>query len=159
MTYTKTIKLCILTESLVIVGLPVIFALGDKGILPSDISFPIAIGIAIAFVATGIYKDYGKYKQWKDIWKDPMWQTAGYIIFGLAYLVIYIRTHEFKHLEMWLFFIIANYLITDIRYYRNAIKYNLDNYDDINDAIKDHPEMVPNLECEPKVREEKEQKR
>jgi len=29
-----------------------------------------------------------------------MWQTAGYIIFGLAYLVIYIRTHEFKHLEM-----------------------------------------------------------
>lgn len=156
MSYTKTIKLCILSEILVIVGLPVIFALEDREILPSGISFPIAIGIAIAFVATGIYKDYGKYKQWKDIWKDPMWQTAGYIIFGIAFLVIYIRTHEFKHLEMWLFFIVANYLVTDIRYYRNAIKYNLDNYNDINDAIKDHPEMVSNLDCEPKVREEKE---
>jgi len=32
----------------------------------------------------------------------------------------------------------------------------LDNYDDINDAIKDHPEMVANLEYEAKVREEEE---
>ena len=141
MTYTKAIKLCILSELLLIVGLPLIIALEDKEVLPSGISLPITIGLAIAFLATGFYKDYGKYKKWRNVWKDPIWQKVLLIVVAVVVFITIVTDLDYEKTRLAvLISVTITQILRDVRYYNRATKYDMDNLSDVNELARRFPE-------------------
>ena len=106
-------------------------------------------------VAASFYKEEGEYKKWRNIWKDPVWQTAGYIVLGIGIIAI---IWIFPELEisslMILILVMVNCLIRDIRYCIYAVRFNMDDLEDVNELADKYPEARPMINRKKKDRKE-----
>lgn len=95
-------------------------------------------------VAASIYSEKGECRKWRRIWKDPVWQTAGYIILAVAFIASLWVFPLHEHL-CYLFgpLIMVNALIRDVRYYRYAVRFGMDDLNDVNELAEKYPEAGP----------------
>ena len=146
MQYTERLKLAIVTDVVLMVILPTILFLFEKDIIRS-----FGLFMAIVLITGGVctaasyYKERGECRKWRNIWKDPTWQIAGYIILAIAIIIsIFVFSSGNPYVSSLMFVLIMmNLLIRDIRYYRYAVKYGMDDLNDVNELANKYPEVRP----------------
>ena len=145
MKYTERLKLLIATEIMFIAVLTSLFILAEKDLLHNfGLMLLIILLVGGACVAASFYAERGECRKWRRIWKDPTWQLAGYIVLAIALIASLWILPDFKYFNdsIWVL-IMANSLIRDIRYYRNAVRYSMDDLKDVNDLANKYPEARP----------------
>jgi hypothetical protein len=145
MKYTERLKLLIATEIMFIAVLTSLFILAEKDLLHSFVlMLLIILLVGGACVAASFYAERGECRKWRRIWKDPTWQLVGYIVLGIALIASLWILPDFKYFNdsIWIL-IMGNSLIRDIRYYRNAVRYGMDDLKDVNDLANKYPEARP----------------
>ena len=143
MTYTKRLKLGIITDILFIAALFVFCVLEENGMLKSSGAMLAIILIpGVACVAASFYRESEEYRGWRNVWKDPTLQKTAYIVLAVAIIVLIIKSYGSElYINMLIFLLIMmNSLVRDIRYYRNAVKYDMDNLEDVNELVSKYPE-------------------
>ena len=108
-------------------------------------------------VAASFYAERGECRKWRRIWKDPTWQLAGYIVLAIALIASLWILPDFKYFNdsIWVL-IMANSLIRDIRYYRNAVRFGMDDLSGVNELANKYPEARPLINRKKKTDKEKE---
>ena len=124
MKYTERLKLAIAAD---ILFMCVLAILSVKDILSNfGLFFIILLVVGGSCVAVSLYTEQGECRKWRRIWKDPTWQLAVYIILAIALIASLWILPDFKYFnDSILVLIMANSLIRDIRYYRNAVRYGM----------------------------------
>ena len=137
MKYTDRLKLAIVTDVVFVAILSTVLFLFEKNIIRS-------FGL-------------GECRKWHNIWKDPTWQIAGYIILAIA-IIISIFVFSGNPYASFLMFVLImmNLLIRDIRYYRYAVKYGMDDLNDVNELANKYPEVRPMINRKQKIELENE---
>ena len=132
MKYTDRLKLAIVTDVVFVAILSTVLFLFEKNIIRS-------------------------FGLWRNIWKDPTWQIAGYIILAIA-IIISIFVFSGNPYASFLMFVLImmNLLIRDIRYYRYAVKYGMDDLNDVNELANKYPEVRPMINRKQKIELENE---
>ena len=159
MQYTERLKLAIVTDVVLMVILPTILFLFEKDIIRS-----FGLFMAIVLITGGVctaasyYKERGECRKWRNIWKDPTWQIAGYIILAIAIIIsIFVFSSGNPYVSSLMFVLIMmNLLIRDIRYYRYAVKYGMDDLNDVNELANKYPEVRPMINRKQKIELENE---
>ena len=145
MKYTDRLKLAIVTDVVFVAILSTVLFLFEKNIIRS-----FGLFMAIVLITGGVctaasyYKERGECRKWRNIWKDPTWQIAGYIILAIA-IIISIFAYSGNPYASFLMFVLImmNLLIRDIRYYRYAVKYGMDDLNGVNELANKYPEARP----------------
>ena len=146
MKYTDRLKLAIVTDVVFMVLLSTILFLFEKDIIRSfGLFMAIVLIIGGVCTAASYYKERGECRKWRNIWKDPTWQIAGYIILAIAIIVsIFVFSSGNPYVSSLMFVLIMiNTLIRDIRYYRNAVRFGMDDLSDVNELANRYPESRP----------------
>jgi len=142
MKYTERLKLLIATEIMFIAVLTSLFILAEKDLLHSfGLMLLIILLVGGVCVAASFYAERGECRKWRRIWKDPTWQLAGYIVLAIALIASLWILPDFKYFNdsIWVL-IMANSLIRDIRYYRNAVRFGMDDLSGVNELANKYPE-------------------
>ena len=142
MKYTERLKRLIAADILLIAVLVSLFILAEKDLLHNfGLILLILLLVGGACVAASLYAERGEYRKWRRIWKDPTWQLAEYIILAIALIASLWMLPDFKYFNgsIWVL-IMANALIRDIRYYRNAVRFDMDDLSDVNELVNKYPE-------------------
>ena len=149
MKYTDRLKLAIVTDVVFVAILSTVLFLFEKNIIRS-------FGLGVC-TAASYYKERGECRKWRNIWKDPTWQIAGYIILAIA-IIISIFVFSGNPYASFLMFVLImmNLLIRDIRYYRYAVKYGMDDLNDVNELANKYPEVRPMINRKQKIELENE---
>ena len=158
MKYTERLKLLIATEIMFIAVLTSLFILAEKDLLHSfGLMLLIILLVGGACVAASFYAERGECRKWRRIWKDPTWQLAGYIVLAIALIASLWILPDFKYFNdsIWVL-IMANSLIRDIRYYRNAVRFGMDDLSGVNELANKYPEARPLINRKKKTDKEKE---
>ena len=145
MKYTERLKLLIVAEIMFIAVLSSLFILAEKDLLHNfGLILLIILLVGGVCVAASIYAERGECRKWRRIWKDPTWQLAAYIILAIALIASLWILPDFKYFNdsIWVL-IMANSLIRDIRYYRNAVRFGMDDLSDVNELANKYPEARP----------------
>ena len=145
MKYTERLKLLIATDIMFIAVLTSLFILAEKDLLHNfGLVLLIILLVGGTCVAASFYAERGECRKWRRIWKDPTWQLAVYIILAIALIASLWILPDFKYFnDSILVLIMANSLIRDIRYYRNAVRFGMDDLKDVNDLANKYPEARP----------------
>lgn len=145
MKYTDRLKLVIATDIIFMAVLAAVYIPFDKDIIQS-----FGLVLAIILITGGVcvvasyYKERGDYRKWRNIWKDPTWQITGYVILAIAIIISIFVFFENPYANSLMFVLImANALIRDIRCYRNAVRFGMDNLNDVNELANKYPEARP----------------
>ena len=158
MKYTERLKLLIATEIMFIAVLTSLFILAEKDLLHSfGLMLLIILLVGGVCVAASFYAERGECRKWRRIWKDPTWQLAGYIVLAIALIASLWILPDFKYFNdsIWVL-IMANSLIRDIRYYRNAVRFGMDDLSGVNELANKYPEARPMINRKQKTDKEKE---
>ena len=158
MKYTERLKLLIATEILFIAVLTSFFILAEKDLLRNfGLILLIVLLVGGSCIAASIYTERGECRKWRRIWKDPTWQLAGYIVLAIALIASLWILPDFKYFNdsIWVL-IMANSLIRDIRYYRNAVRFGMDDLSGVNELANKYPEARPLINRKKKTDKEKE---
>ena len=158
MKYTERLKLLIATEIMFIAVLTSLFILAEKDLLHSfGLMLLIILLVGGVCVAASFYAERGECRKWRRIWKDPTWQLAGYIVLAIALIASLWILPDFKYFNdsIWVL-IMANSLIRDIRYYRNAVRFGMDDLSGVNELANKYPEARPLINRKKKTDKEKE---
>ena len=158
MKYTERLKLLIATEIMFIAVLTSLFILAEKDLLHSfGLMLLIILLVGGVCVAASFYAERGECRKWRRIWKDPTWQLAGYIVLAIALIASLWILPDFKYFNdsIWVL-IMANSLIRDIRYYRNAVRFGMDDLSGVNELANKYPEARPMINRKKKTDKEKE---
>ena len=158
MKYTDRLKLLILADILFIGVLTVLFILAEKDLLHNfGLILLIVLVAGGTCVAASLYTERGECRMWRRIWKDPTWQLVGYIALGVALIASLWILPEFKYFNssVWIL-IMANSLVRDIRYYRNAVRFGMDDLNGVNELANKYPEARPMINRKQKTDTEKE---
>ena len=142
MKYTERLKLAAAADILYMAVLAIAFVLAERNLMTSYGLFlaVILIGGGIC-VAASLYTERGTCRKWRRVWKYPAWQTAGYIIAAAALILCLFVFPETEHYGGLLVLLIMVYaLIKDIRYYRYAVRYGMDDLDSVNELASKYPE-------------------
>ena len=158
MKYTDRLKLAIVTDLVFVAILSTVLFLFEKNIIRS-----FGLFMAIVLITGGVctaasyYKERGECRKWRNIWKDPTWQIAGYIILAIA-IIISIFAYSGNPYASFLMFVLImmNLLIRDIRYYRYAVKYGMDDLNGVNELANKYPEARPMINRKQKTDMEEE---
>ena len=158
MKYTDRLKLAIVTDVVFVAILSTVLFLFEKNIIRS-----FGLFMAIVLITGGVctaasyYKERGECRKWRNIWKDPTWQIAGYIILAIA-IIISIFVFSGNPYASFLMFVLImmNLLIRDIRYYRYAVKYGMDDLNGVNELANKYPEARPMINRKQKTDMEEE---
>ena len=145
MKYTERLKLAIVTDVVFVAILSTVFFLFEKNIIRS-----FGLFMAIVLITGGVctaasyYKERGECRKWRNIWKDPTWQIAGYIILAIA-IIISIFAYSGNPYASFLMFVLImmNLLIRDIRYCKYAVRFGMDDLKDVNELANKYPEARP----------------
>ena len=145
MKYTERLKLAIVTDVAFAAVLSVILILFEKNIIRS---FGLCLAIILitggVCIAASYYKERGECRKWRNIWKDPTWQLAGYIILAVAIIIsIFVFSGNPYVNSLMFVLIMVNAIIRDFRYYRYAVKYGMDDLNDVNELANKYPEARP----------------
>ena len=96
--------------------------------------------------AAEVIKDLGKCRIWHNIWKIPMWQTVIFIILVISAIALYFALPEnYYNMTLALLVVALNMLALDIRYYRNARRYKMDELNSVNELALKYTEARPCL--------------
>ena len=158
MKYTERLKLLIATEIMFIAVLTSLFILAEKDLLHSfGLMLLIILLVGGVCVAASFYAERGECRKWRRIWKDPTWQLAGYIVLAIALIASLWILPDFKYFNdsIWVL-IMANSLIRDIRYYRNAVRFGMDDLNGVNELANKYPEARPMINRKQKTDMEEE---
>ena len=102
----------------------------------SNFGLIILLVVGGSCVAVSLYTEQGECRKWRRIWKDPIWQISGYIVIAIMLII-----------SIWVFVLwvlmMANALLRDIRYYRNAVRFGMDDLSDVNELANRYPESRP----------------
>ena len=161
MKYTERLKLLIATEIMFIAVLTSLFILAEKDLLHSfGLMLLIILLVGGVCVAASFYAERGECRKWRRIWKDPTWQLAGYIVLAIALIASLWILPDFKYFNdsIWVL-IMANSLIRDIRYYRNAVRFGMDDLNGVNELANKYPEARPMINRKQKTDMEKANRR
>ena len=158
MKYTERLKLLIATDIMFIAVLTSLFILAEKDLLHNfGLMLLIILLVGGACVAASFYAERGECRKWRRIWKDPTWQLAGYIVLAIALIASLWILPDFKYFNdsIWVL-IMANSLIRDIRYYRNAVRFGMDDLSGVNELANKYPEARSMINRKKKTDKEKE---
>ena len=153
MKYTERLKLLIATDIMFIAVLTSLFILAEKDLLHNfGLVLLIILLVGGACVAASFYAERGECRKWRRIQKDPTWQLAVYIILAIALIASLWILPDFKYFNdsIWVL-IMANSLIRDIRYYRNAVRFGMDDLSDVNELANKYPEARPMINRKQKI--------
>ncbi len=156
MKYTERTKLAAVADSLFAIALVAVLYFKKTDLINN---FGVLLTIIVVFgaicIAASFYKEEGKYKKWRNIWKDPVWQTAGYIILAVGLIASIWIFPELGIAEVMIFILImVNCLIRDIRYCIYAVRFDMDNLEDVNELANKYPEARPMIKRKRKKPEE-----
>ena len=142
MKYTERLKLAIAAD---ILFMCVLAILSVKDILSNfGLFFIILLVVGGSCVAVSLYTEQGECRKWRRIWKDPIWQISGYIVIVIMLIIsIWVFPEsEYFYSVLWVL-MMANALLRDIRYYRNAVRFGMDDLKDVNELANKYPEARP----------------
>ena len=144
MSYTNRLKVCVIADVLFLLTLLITGILYVSKMINYDVLWVCATGaVAILFLAWG-FRDYGKYKNWRRIWKDPIWLNVSYIALAVAILLIYFKNLETEKMSVAMMILVSiAQTISDIKYYNRAVKYDMNNIEDVNELARKFPEARP----------------
>ena len=145
MKYTDRLKLLIAADFVFIGVLVALFILAEKVRLYNfGLILLIILIVGGACVAASIFTERGECRKWRRIWKDPTWQLVGYIVLGIALIASLwiLPGFEYFNGSIWIL-IMGNALIRDLRYYRNAVRFGMDDLTDVNELANKYPEAKP----------------
>lgn len=145
MKYTERLKWAVVSDVIFMLALGAVFICKEKDL---SNNFGVMLTVISVFgmvcIVMSFYKDAGEYKKWHNIWKDPIWQTAGYIALAVALIAFIVLTPEVTFGSALMFLLImATALIRDIRYYRYAVRFGMDELNDVNELAGKYPEARP----------------
>lgn len=145
MKYTERLKWAVVSDVIFMLALGAVFICKEKDL---SNNFGVMLTVISVFgmvcIVMSFYKDAGEYKKWHNIWKDPVWQTAGYIALAIALIAFIVLTPEVTFGSALMFLLImATALIRDIRYYRYAVRFGMDELNDVNELAAKYPEARP----------------
>ena len=145
MKYTKRLKLTIAADIAFTAVLLVTFLLFEKDIIRSfGLFLAIILVTGVVCTAASYYKERGECRKWRNIWKDPTWQIAGYVILAIAIIAsIFVFSGNPYVNFLMLVLIMMNALIRDIRYYRYAVRFGMDDLSGVNELANKYPEARP----------------
>ncbi len=145
MRYTDRLKLLIAADILFIGVLAALFILAEKDLLHNfGLILMSVLVVGGACIAASLYAERGACRKWRRIWKDPTWQLVGYIVLAIALIASLWILPEFKYFNASTYILImVNSLIRDIRYYRNAVRFGMDDLNDVNELANKYPEARP----------------
>ena len=161
MKYTERLKLSIAADMIFIATLVVLelLVLSEK-ITMNNFGLISAVILIVggACVPASLYKERGECRKWRNIWKLPIWQTIGYFLLAAVLLVsIWSVPESISITDMLIgILIMGNALISDIRYYRNAVRFGMDDLRDVNELANKYPEARPMINRKKKTDKEKE---
>ena len=138
MAYASRLKLCIAMDVLIFIVTIIItnpWNNNDSALGPAFLLF-----LLLGFIVTQLYKDCGKCKKWRGLWKESSWMLALYAVMGFSMILSLIEPENAYYKMAWILSLIANPLIRDIRNYMYAVKFDIDSYDDVNELINSYPE-------------------
>ncbi len=143
MKYTERLKLAIVTDVVFMVLLSTILFLFEKDIIRSfGLFMAIVLIIGGVCTAASYYKERGECRKWRNIWKDPTWQIAGYIILAIAIIISVFAFSGNPYASSLMFVLIMmNALIRDIRYYKYAVRFGMDDLSGVNELANKYPEV------------------
>lgn len=161
MKYTERLKLSIAADMIFIATLVVSALLIVKEkITMNNLGLIIAVFLIVggACLATALYKERGECRKWRNIWKLPIWQTVGYFLLAAVLLVsIWSVPESISITDMLIgILIMGNALISDIRYYRNAVRFGMDDLNGVNELANKYPEARPMINRKQKTDMEEE---
>ena len=144
MSYTNRLKVCVIADVLFLLTLLITGILYVSKMINYDVLWVCATGaVVILFLAWG-FRDYGKYKFWRNIWKDPIWMKASSIVIAVAVLLIYFKNLETEKMSVAMMILVSiAQTISDIKYYNRAVKYDMNNIEDVNELARKFPEARP----------------
>ena len=145
MTYTNRLKLAILADLLFAAGLGAIYFLVKTRLFNNfGINLTVVVILGLLCIAASFHKESGECRKWRNIWKDPVWQIIAYIILAVALIISIFVFPEYEYRDSLLFLLIMmNCTVRDVRYYRNAVRYGMDDLEDINELANKYPESRP----------------
>ena len=154
MKYTERLKWALVSDVLFMLALGAVFICKEKDLFNNfGVMLTVISVFGMVCIVMSFYKDAGEYKKWHNIWKDPVWQTAGYIILAVALIIYIVVSPETTFGSALLFLLImATALIRDIRYYRYAVRFGMDDLNDVNELARKHPEAGPMINRKQKIR-------
>ena len=143
MKYTERLKLAIAADILFMCVLAILSV--HKDIWSNfGLLFIILLVVGGSCVAVSLYTEQGECRKWRRIWKDPIWQISGYIVIAIMLIIsIWVFPEsEYFYSVLWVL-MMANALLRDIRYYRNAVRFGMDDLSDVNELANRYPESRP----------------
>lgn len=145
MKYTERLKWALVSDVVFILVLVAVFICKEKDLSNNFGIMLTAIAVfGMVCAVMSFYKDSGEYKKWHNIWKDPVWQTAGYIALAIALIICIFVFPEFNFASsLMCLLIMTTALIRDIRYYRYAVRFGMDELNDVNELAAKYPEARP----------------
>ena len=143
--YTERLRLAIVTDVVFAAMLSVVCILFEKDIIRS---FGLILAIILVTggvcIAVSYCKEQGDCRKWRNIWKDPAWQIVAYVISAIAIIIsIFVFSGNPYASFMMFVLVMMNALIRDIRYYRNAVRFGMDDLNDVNELANKYPEARP----------------
>ena len=158
MKYTERLKLAIAADILFMCVLAILSVIAIKDIWSNfGLLFIILLVVGGSCVAVSLYTEQGECRKWRRIWKDPIWQISGYIVIAIKLIIsIWVFPEsEYFYSVLWVL-MMANALLRDIRYYRNAVRFGMDDLKDVNELASKYPEARPMINRKKKTDKEKE---
>ena len=158
MKYTERLKLAIAADLLFMCVLAILSVIAIKDIWSNfGLLFIILLVVGGSCVAVSLYTEQGECRKWRRSWKDPIWQISGYIVIAIMLIIsIWVFPEsEYFYSVLWVL-MMANALLRDIRYYRNAVRFGMDDLKDVNELANKYPEARPLINRKKKTDKEKE---
>lgn len=144
MSYTNRLKICIFADIFFLIDLLIVGLLFLSNIIDHDVLWVCSSGAFVILLLVWYFRDYGKYKKWRNIWKDPIWYKVSYIIMAVAILLFFFKNLETEKMSIaMMILVLITQIVLDTRYFINAMKYDMDDLEDVNELARRFPEARP----------------
>ena len=144
MKYTDLLKISLGADLLFLLTLIITAVLYVLGLIGEDSILSIILPGATLLLVVEWVVGYGKYKKWRNVWKDPIWQKVFLIIVGVVFFITTVTDLDYEKTCLAVFIpVTITQILRDVRYYNRATKYDMDNLSDVNELARKFPEARP----------------
>lgn len=100
--------------------------------------------IAAVCIAAAFYKEKGELKRWRNVWAVPKWQTIAYVALAIALIVSIWVLPDYRYANVFMIMLIMiNSLVNDVRYYKYAVRFQMDDLESVKELASKYPEARP----------------
>lgn len=143
--YSKSLIFNIAADA-VLVALWIILVIYDRlkdpGLFPI---LPVMCGSVAVWAILYFASSTRNYRQWNNIWKDPLWLSISSITLAVIVLAMIFLSYNSFNNELILLILLVGVLIRDIINYKRALKYDMDELNTIEELVRLHPESERDL--------------